>query len=181
MENIGTKVKNLRKAKNLTLKDVSEYLMVSVGYLSQFERGITSIAVEQLVQLADLLEVPMSVFFNDKIETEDMVVRHYEQHNVRLVNQMISKSLSQMTKDSRNIHPEQVELLPIKLEHEAIEPYSHEGEEFVYVLEGILTLIVNEESYELYPGDSAHYQATTLHNWMNYTNQMVKLLVIHHY
>lgn len=181
MENIGTKVKNLRKSKNLTLKDVSEYLAVSVGYLSQFERGITSIAVEQLVQLADLLEVPMSVFFDDKVEKEEVVVRHYEQQNVRLVNQMISKSLTQLPESSRHIHPEQVELLPTKIGHEAIEPYSHEGEEFVYVLEGILTLIIDEKSYELYPGDSGHYQASVLHNWMNYTNQMVKLLVIHFY
>jgi uncharacterized cupin superfamily protein len=61
---------------------------------------------------------------------------------------------------------------------EPIAPYPHAGEEFVHVLEGTLTLFLNDERQELFPGDSAHYPSTIPHNWANYTNKMVRLLVV---
>ena len=72
--------------------------------------------------------------------------------------------------------PRLIELLPINCE-EDISPYAHEGEEFVYVLEGTLTLFLNNEQFELFPGDSAHYSSNIVHNWANYTNKLVRLIV----
>ena len=46
------------------------------------------------------------------------------------------------------------------------------------VLEGVLTLFIENEQHELFPGDSAHYPSATPHNWANYTSKMVRLLVV---
>lgn len=73
--------------------------------------------------------------------------------------------------------PKLVEILPQKEVEESL-TYSHEGEEFVYVLEGILTLKVENEVYDLYPGDCAHYLSTRAHNWSNQTNKVVKFITI---
>ena len=73
--------------------------------------------------------------------------------------------------------PRFIELLPINSD-EPVVPYSHAGEEFIYVLEGVLTLFIENEQHELFPGDSAHYPSTTPHNWANYTSKMVRLLVV---
>ncbi|WP_375372940.1 cupin domain-containing protein [Clostridium sp. CF012] len=42
--------------------------------------------------------------------------------------------------------------------------YSHLAEEFVYVLEGILTLLINNERHELFPGDSTHHSSNLEHS-----------------
>lgn len=75
--------------------------------------------------------------------------------------------------------PRLVELLPLNKE-ESLLPYSHDGEEFIYVLEGVLTLILDGERQELCPGDSAHYPSSLSHNWGNLTNKCVRFLVVSH-
>ena len=64
------------------------------------------------------------------------------------------------------------------INQENIELYSHEGEEFIYVLEGILTLNVDNTQTDLYPGDSAHIKSISPHNWRNNTSKIVKILTV---
>ena len=75
------------------------------------------------------------------------------------------------------LYPRLIEILPLAHE-EDITTYTHEGEEFIYVLEGILTLLHKDREYSLYPGDSAHYLSTDEHNWTNKTNKVVKFLCV---
>ena len=58
-EAIGAKVKQLRMDKNLTLKQLSEASGLSIGFLSQFERGLSSIALDSLEKLAEIMEVSL--------------------------------------------------------------------------------------------------------------------------
>lgn len=177
MENIGEAVKKLRKERGYTLKDVSEQVNLSIGYLSQFERGITTIAVEQLVKIADMLGVSANYFFSDHISREEVVTRSYDQKVIRVINQNIYKSLSTHP-EGKEMLPKIVEMLPAtNNEHVAV--YPHEGEEFIYILEGVLTLIIDGSEQQLFPGDSAHYSSSRPHNWANYTNKMVKFIAVH--
>ena len=79
---IGTKVKNLRTEKKMTLKQLSEKSGLSVGYLSQFERGLSSIALDSLEKLSVILEVPLSELFREDPPppTLDPVVHGIELH-----------------------------------------------------------------------------------------------------
>ncbi|MCH3963907.1 MAG: XRE family transcriptional regulator [Clostridium sp.] len=174
--NIGEKVKELRNKKGLTLKDMSEKTGLSTGFLSQFERGITTIAVENLSNIADVLKVKINYFFDD--EEKELIIRSYDQPFIRELNKTIYKSLSRYPED-KMFSPELVELLP-KNDHQYPDVYSHQGEEFVYILEGILTLIIEKDVFNLYPGDSAHYLSTQKHNWDNQTNKVVKFIVVHY-
>ena len=67
---IGAKVKILRIGKEMTIKQLSEACGLSLGFLSQFERGISSIAIDSLETIANVLGVPLSELF---VETEDKV------------------------------------------------------------------------------------------------------------
>ena len=71
--NIGEKVKNLRNEQGMTLKQLSEATGLSTGFLSQFERGITTIAVEHLSSIADLFKVRINYFFEEEPEIEQIV------------------------------------------------------------------------------------------------------------
>ncbi len=93
--------------------------------------------------------------------------------NNQLIHYHLSNQLSKM-----NIIPKLVEILPMS-EDEDVPVNQHDGEEFVYVLEGVFTLILNNERHDLYPGDSAHFDSNQVHNWANFTSKTVKILVVH--
>ncbi|MDR3562565.1 MAG: XRE family transcriptional regulator [Negativicutes bacterium] len=175
-KDIGQKIKELRVNKKLTLKNLSEMTNLSTGFLSQLERGLTAIATDSLATIAQVLDVELAYFFVKPPQNGHHILRSYERDVLRVEGtRFIHYRLSSAPAD-KELLARQIDLLPINSQ-EVITPYSHEGEEFVYVLEGTLTLFINQERFELFPGDTAHYNSTILHNWANYTNKLVRLLV----
>jgi len=57
-------------------------------------------------------------------------------------------------------------------------PSVHKGQEFMYVLEGVLTLLAGDEEYDLYPGDSIHLDSSTPRSWINRTRERVRFLCV---
>ena len=72
---IGAKVKAFRTAKKYTLKQLSEESGLSIGFLSQLERGLSSIAIDSLAKLATILGVSLSSFFDSSADQEKSPVR----------------------------------------------------------------------------------------------------------
>jgi transcriptional regulator with XRE-family HTH domain len=176
-KDIGNKIKKLRNQRKLTLKDLSGGTNLSIGFLSQLERGLTSIATDSLDKIAEFLDVELSYFFMKPKTSKKAVLRSYEKEVFNICTSgCIQYNLSNDLKNKEMI-PRLIEILPNNTD-EDIQTYIHDGEEFIYVLEGTLTLFLNDEEYELYPGDSIHYSSSTTHNWANYTNKMVKLVVV---
>lgn len=176
---IGQKAKKLRQAKKITLKELSEETNLSVGYLSQFERGINTIAIDSLAKIANVYGVELNYFFPDSNfnNDESVVVRSYEQRFLDVIgNNYIVKLLSNKA-HNHELYPRIIEILP-QSTSESIQSYGHVGEEFIYILEGVLTLIYQGEKHLLYPGDSAHHLSTDVHNWSNDTNNIVKMLCV---
>ena len=175
--NIGMKIKKLRTEKGITLKELSEKSKLSIGFLSQLERGLTTIAVDSLENLAEILEVHLTYFFDYSHKRKDKVLRSYEQEILDVEEGGFIKYSLSTNLENKQLVPKLVEILPQKKEEEIIS-YKHEGEEFVYVLEGILTVYIDGERHEVYPGDSVHMNSNIDHNWANYTNKKVKLLAV---
>lgn len=174
---IGEKIKELRVNKGMTLKDLGEATNLSTGFLSQLERGLTTIAVDILQKIATVLGVEITYFIRDSNKNKSHIIRSYEQEVHEVINsQFIHYHLSNNLND-KSMLPRMIEILPMN-KIESINGYSHSGEEFVYVLEGILTLVMDEREDILYPGDSAHYSSHTIHNWSNETNKKTKILVV---
>jgi len=175
-KDIGQKVKELRVNNRLTLKTLSEMTNLSTGFLSQLERGLTAIATDSLATIAQALDVELAYFFVKPTVDGQYILRSYERDVLRIESsRFIHYRLSSAPAD-KTLLARLVELLPINSQ-ETISSYPHEGEEFVYVLEGTLTLFINQERFELFPGDTAHYNSKIVHNWANYTNKLVRLLV----
>ncbi|MFJ5766193.1 helix-turn-helix domain-containing protein [Lysinibacillus sp. NPDC093210] len=175
--NIGMEIKKLRTEKGITLKELSEKSELSVGFLSQLERGLTTIAVDSLEKLADILEVHLTHFFDYPHKKKDIVLRSYEQEIIDAVDGGFIKYSLSTNLENKQLVPRLIEILPQKKDEEILS-YKHEGEEFIYVLEGILTVYINGKSYEVYPGDSIHMVSNIAHNWANYTNKKVKLIAV---
>ena len=69
-------------------------------------------------------------------------------------------------------------LLPPAGEEEVLEMYSHKGEEFLFVLEGTITLYLEDRKYIMYPGDSIHFNSSKKHNWTNKTARIARILTV---
>ncbi|MBN2897498.1 MAG: helix-turn-helix transcriptional regulator [Clostridia bacterium] len=174
---IGEKIKFLRSEKKMTLKDLADASGLSTGFLSQLERGMSSVAVDTLEKIARYLDVDLTFFFDRPRERDTYVQRHFERSVFQIENNnFIHYHLTTIAEHS-DMLPRLIELLPGQFD-EPIDEYAHAGEEFVYVLEGVLTLFINHERKDLYPGDIAHYPSTIEHNWANYTNKIVKILIV---
>lgn len=180
-DSIGKMIKNLRNGKGYTLKDMSEKTGLSTGFLSQLERGITSVAIDSLEKIAEVLEVNLLYFFkaqnNSKLK-KDNIVRKHQRVFIPVTDIIFQSTLSNHPNEF-NIFPRIFELLPnYKEKEQEIALYSHEGEEFIYVLEGVLTLNIDNEEQVLYPGDSIQIKSNIPHNWKNETNKITKILCI---
>lgn len=175
---IGKKIKQLRTKNHLTLNDLSVKTSLSIGYLSQLERGLTNVAIDSLINIAKALEVELSYFIVEQKHKDNYIIRSYEREVFEVENNQIIQI--QLTNDVENkdLLPRLFEILPTN-SNEEIASYPHIGEEFIYVLEGILTLLINHERHELFPGDSAHYSSKLEHNWQNNTSRTVKILTVH--
>ncbi len=174
---IGEKINELRSTKGMTLKELSDKANLSVSFLSQAERGLTSIAINSLKKIAQALDVDLHYFFTPPESHRPMIIRSYEHEVIRIdESKLIYHNLGSDISD-RQLDPVIVTILPTQNAEEVI-PYEHQGEEFVYVLEGIFTIFLEDKQYELYPGDSIHISSTTPHNWANFTNRLVKILAV---
>jgi len=166
---IGQKMKALRQEKKLTLKEVAEQTGFSISFLSQFERGKSSATLESLKKIAWALGTNPSYFFDDSPSlSTNQEESHLQQH--QMMYQNLAKDL-----ENQRFAPLKVTLLPGENEGNL---FRHDGQEFLYVLEGELTVQIEEDKLLLKKDESIMFDATRLHYWYNYTNHPVIFLCI---
>ena len=178
---IGAHIRSLRMARKLTLKQLSDDSGLSVGFLSQLERGMSSIAIDTLAKLAHILGAELTSFFNVVKGPEPEPVVHGFDLRATPVSQEIIQYVLSNDPGGFAMLPRLFLLMPqSSVEEEQIEMYSHEGEEFTYVLEGIITVYLDGSRHTLYPGDSIQIRSNLPHNWVNLTNKPARFLSINH-
>lgn len=163
MEEIAKRFKELRMQQNLTLKELSEKTGLSISFLSQVERGTSSLAITSLKKIADAFNVPINYFFqswvnqNHHVKAEDVESFRIEGRTAeygRLAGQF----------SGRVLEPFMVVMDPGQsLGH----TFSHPGEEFCYILEGIVLVTLEGTEYLVKAGDSIHFPSTMPHHLVN--------------
>ncbi|MFD2924929.1 helix-turn-helix domain-containing protein [Halobacillus naozhouensis] len=169
---IGNQIKELRKQKKLTLKQVSERTSLSISFLSQVERAKSSVTLDSLKKISEVLDVNPSYFFPSDPKTA--VKRNTVDENSTPTTPFIYKDLSGNF-DHSVFTPILVTLSPGETNGN---PLSHKGQEFLYVLEGELTVWMEAEEYVLSPNDCIHLNSTVQHYWFNRTEDVVKFLCV---
>lgn len=174
MENIHKKIKNLRLENEMTLKDLSERTGLSVSFLSQIERGSSSLAITSLKKIADAFNIHITYFF-EEIENHNYALHKEEQKPFKLEGSDIVHARLAGKFPDRKMEPMMVTIPPNKL---YTEKYSHPGEEFYYVVKGVVVFKVDEKEYILNSGDSIHFPSEKEHEWKNPTNEEVVLVSV---
>lgn len=174
---IGGKIRTLRKQKGLTLKEVAEKTNLSISFLSQVEHSKSSTTLESLKKIAEAFEVNPSFFFTEEAaisKSKSSIKRSTLHENNLSTTQFIYKDLSGNL-DNQLFNPILVTLNPGESKGK---PFSHQGQEFLYILEGTLTITLEDEEYTLNPSDCIHFVSTMRHYWFNRTDSVVKFLCV---
>lgn len=172
---IGQKMKMLRKKRKLTLKEIADQTGLSISFLSQVERMKSSLTLESLKKISDVLEVNPSYFFSDDEAAEQpTVIRAGDVHVDETGSQFVYKNLAGPYK-GLGFTPLLVLLNPGENKGNQ---FTHAGKEFLFVLEGTLTVQAGEQEYHLHPRDSIIIDSSQPHYWLNVTENPVSFLCI---
>jgi transcriptional regulator with XRE-family HTH domain len=175
---IGNRIRELRLENNMTLKDLSEQTGLSSSFISQLERGMTTIAIDSLDNIAKVFKVAITHFFSHTTNNQSSSLVQLEHERILLIaDQLHTQYALSSDFDNKRMFPSLYRLNPSNSK-EPLELYSHRGEEFVYVVYGILSLYINDQVFHLHQGDTFHIDASTPHNIKNNTSDIVKYLSV---
>lgn len=167
---IGAKIRDLRQKNGLTQEELGDRADLSKGYISQLENDLTSPSIATLIDVLTLLGSSLKEFFSEADETktvftpEDYFEKNYEGEKVTWIVPNAQKNAME----------------PIIVELDAGEATDadmpHEGEEFGYVLEGSVEILVGERRTVANSGDSFYFSADKTHRIKNVADCKSKII-----
>ncbi len=165
---VGSRIRNLRKARGRSLKEVALRAGLSGSFLSQLERGISSGSIRILARLADALDVGIAEIFpiaEAEIEGPTLVARTADRKRIDFGDTGMSKELLTPFNKSPRLDIYIISIEPGGTTGD--KPYVHQGEEAGYVLEGGIELVVDGQKSILGEGDSFRFSSTHPHQYRN--------------
>ncbi len=158
---VGTKLKEAREKKGYTLKQTADLSDLSIGFISQVERGQTDPSLSSLKRLANALGIKLKDLFDQETETHELVRKG--QGNVLEVNPGVhfEALASTLTKVMEPV----IKRIAPNRESGLVKP--HPGEEFVWIVDGSLEVCLGDHAYQLNQGDSLYFIANQPHEWKN--------------
>jgi DNA-binding transcriptional MerR regulator/mannose-6-phosphate isomerase-like protein (cupin superfamily) len=157
---IGPRLRRLRTQRGLSLAQVAAAAGISVGFLSALERSHMSASVGTLRRLARYYRTNILDFF----DTSELNTRLVHPNNRKVLLAGPGVRLELLAWGNKVMEPH---LFRIKPKSGSGESYSHEGEEFIFVLRGQLLIALDGEEYHLKTGDSFYFESATPHHWKN--------------
>lgn len=160
---VGRRLKALRLEAQMSLTDLAGLAGMSIGALSQIERGVSSLRVRTIWPLAAALGIDASQLLAEGAEVNDIYcVRAQNRRELPVRSEGIRKQL---------LSPPGAALTGMTVEIEpnggTAEAYAHSGNEFGYVLQGNVHLEIDASTYQLRAGDSFAFRSTLPHAFRN--------------
>lgn len=182
---VGSKIKGIRETKNLTIEEVSESTGLSVEQITSIETDQNLPSLGPLIKIARALGVRLGTFMDDNDALGPVVCRaedHERDRSISFSNgatdarkHMEYHPLAQQ-KAGRHMEPFLIDVNPTEnLEYKLS---AHEGEEFIYVLEGELEIEYGKEKYILKAGDSIFYDSIVKHHVHGAPGKPAKILAV---
>ena len=168
---LGGRLRLRRKKLKLSMKEVAISSGLSIGFISQVERGLTSPSLTSLTAIANFLRSDVTNFLSQP-KSKSSITRHQER-DVYTINknglqyERLSDSFPGHTLNSVIIH---------EMPGHRSESISHEGEEFFFILEGAITIYIDGVVNILEAGDSLHFDSSRSHSAWNHTNKVTTVL-----
>ena len=167
----GQRIRELRRERQISLKELAEKTGLSIGFLSQMERGLSSPSLRTMTLVADVFGVSLGALFA-QLEGSDgeaaIVVRSGERPAINLWRSGMTKQLLTPSDSKGSLNVTLVRLAPRASTGDEL--YTHKGEEAGLILSGSMTLVVENRTFSLDAGDSFRFASTRPHRFSNPTD-----------
>ncbi|MBQ8936917.1 MAG: helix-turn-helix transcriptional regulator [Prevotella sp.] len=182
---VGSKIKGIRETKNITIEEISERSGLSAEQIISIESDQNLPSLGPLIKIARALGVRLGTFLDDNDDLGPVVCRAADRERERTISfsngasdarkNMEYHSLAKQ-KSGRHMEPFIIDVAPS--EEKDFKLSAHEGEEFIYVLEGELEIEYGKEKFVLNEGDSIYYDSIVMHHVHGAPGKAAKILAL---
>ena len=178
---IGMRFKNARESHCLSLFDIYLRTDISVELLSQIEEGKVVPPLGAVIKLAKALDLKMGYLISGEEEKAYTIVRRDDREVTARYDSRREKHYGYKYeslaphKTNRYMEPFLVTLEPSETEEERS---THDGQEFIFVVQGEMEVRLGEEVHILEPGDSIYYDSTVPHLVKCHGKETTKILAV---
>lgn len=178
---IGDKIKAFRETRKLTREQLAENSGLELSLVTEIEENTNIPSLSPLIKIARALGVRLGTFLDDNNHLGPEICRGGESEKTLSTSNTKSRSNSHLNfmslakrKAGRNMEPFIINIEPAATENLLLS--SHEGEEFIYVLEGKVNIKYGINEYVLEAGDSIYYDSIVEH--LVYATESSKILAV---
>jgi len=182
---VGSKIKGLRETKNLSLEEIAERSGLTVEQITSIENDQNLPSLGPLIKIARALGVRLGTFMDDNDALGPIVTRAKDREKDSCISfsngatdarkHMEYHPLAQQ-KAGRHMEPFVIDINPEDAPDFQLS--AHEGEEFIYVMEGEIEIVYGKETYNLKKGDSIFYDSIVNHHVHGAPGKSAKILAV---
>jgi len=172
---VAARLRELREGAGISMRALAHRSGLSANALSMIERGRASPSVSTLNKLAEALGISITEFFGHVQARQDVVLVRAEERTRVPFTRGLWEGLGGEMFTGR------VEPFVLTLEaggSSGQRSIVHTGHEFVYCLRGKLEYLVQDQAYELGPGDNLLFAAHLRHRWRNPGRTVTNALIL---
>ena len=155
----GARLRELRLQRGWTLQELARRSFLSRAFLSRLESGDRQASIAAALTLSKIFGVSLASLFESPLATDPCVIVRAVDAVEQTVNGLAYVPLSNPARFF-NLQPMRIRVSPSR---RGDEHYHHDGEEWIYLLSGLLTLSLAGKTYDLVPGDAAHFDSRLPH------------------
>ena len=192
---VGAKIKGIRETKNLSVEEIAERSGLTVDQINSIENDVNLPSLGPLIKIARALGVRLGTFMDDNDDLGPIVTRakdreadssisfsngatdarkHMEYHP--LAQQKAGRHMEPFVID---INPEDTpEFFDERSDKVGYQLSAHEGEEFIYVMQGEVEIVYGKDTYSLKEGDSIFYDSIVKHHVHGAPGKSAKILAV---
>jgi transcriptional regulator with XRE-family HTH domain len=167
---VGNRIKNLRESRSILLEEMAERSGLDVEQINRIENNIDFPSLAPLIKIARVLGVRLGTFLDDRDESGPVISRKGKQkegisfsNNQTALRSNMEYCALASDKSGRHMEPFIIRIEAPENDGE-FALSSHEGEEFIYCLEGIVEIVYGSNTYLIEAGDSIYYDSIVAHH-----------------
>lgn len=182
---IGHKIKGIRESKNLSVEEIAERSGLTVEQINSIETDQNLPSLGPLIKIARALGVRLGTFMDDSDALGPIVTRAKDREKNSSISfsndatdarkHMEYHPLAQQ-KAGRHMEPFVIDINPETSPEFQLS--AHEGEEFIYVMQGEVEIVYGKETYILKEGDSIFYDSIVKHHVHGTPGKSAKILAV---
>lgn len=171
---LGSRIRALRTARSMTLAALAEQAGLSHSFLSQVERGLERLSMSSLFRIAAALGTTQQALLTADTGSDRGGRFHVFRHGGGSPLDAGGSPLRVLAEDAPPFLPM---IFSGTFEDDDVW-WTHDEEEFLFVLEGRITVSLGDEDFVLVAGESTYYEGGVTHRWVTAPGDTCRLLVV---